>query len=167
MHCSTCCLKNAAIITSKGQPFFSFPPSSLTDQRGTLLKTAEMQSMDFPVLWFSSGMSLQAQATPEVLGLNVPFTASMNNTLFVCVCGYTSSLQCGAHFNVHSQGLFVVLVLRKEKCLCLCYSKCCLLVMLFYNDVLLVAIVVLKAFMMQLQSPRQMCLSRTIKCILS
>lgn len=30
-------------------------------------------------------MLLQAQATPEVLGLNVLFSAGRNNTLFVCV----------------------------------------------------------------------------------
>lgn len=96
----------------KDKLFLSFPSSSLTDQRGTLLKTAEMQSMDFLALWFSSGVSLQAQATPKVLGLNVPLTAGRNKTLFVC--GYTSSLQCGTHFNVHIQGWCVVFALRRK-----------------------------------------------------
>lgn len=61
-------------------------------------------------------MSLQAQATPKVLGLNVPLTAGRNKTLFMCVCVVTPQVSSAELISMSTLRvcLFVVFVLRRE-----------------------------------------------------
>lgn len=79
--------------------------------------------MNFPALRTSSGVSLQAQTTPIVLGQNGPFTAGRNNTACVhvracvCVCVVTPHISSAEQNSMSSFRVHLLFCLQKRKML--------------------------------------------------